>query len=83
MKTLLIVFLALQLYGGTVFNPSEIRDEGLSVETICKNGLLIDVVMGKIKSINIRVEQAHCVDHSSWDIRSCTHQPIKCVKDKK
>lgn len=82
MKIIFVIIVCLNLYGGTVFSPFEIRENGLSVKTICKNGLLIDVIFGKLKNIEILVEQAHCVDYSSWDGRSCTHQPIKCLRDK-
>ena len=83
MKSLIVLLFASALFSGTAFAPHDIRGYGLSVETVCKNGLLIDVVTGKVMSNEIRVEQAHCVNYSSWDHRSCTHQPIKCVKDSK
>ncbi len=81
MKILLILCLALSLYGGTTYRAFDIDKYKLSVDIICKNGFLIDVVTGKMDRINIKVEQAHCVDYSEWNKRNCNHSPIKCVKD--
>ena len=58
----------------------QVINNKLSVRTICKNGFLTDVISGKIKDVNITVEQPTCIDVSSWDNLQCNHKPIKCKK---
>lgn len=80
MKYLLIVVLTISTqarYWGVTY----VMSEGLSSELICKNGYLTDIITGKMKGHEIRVEQSHCVNTSSWD-RECEHQPIKCEGNK-
>ena len=61
------------------FSRGDIHRLGLNIEIVCKNGYLVEVVTGKIKGKQIKVEQSHCINVSAWNSRGCTHKPIPCI----
>lgn len=82
MKYLISCILLVTIGEATIFTALDIQKFGLSVEVKCKNGVLIDVVTGRIGRKNIKVEQSHCANYSAWNNRNCTHEPIKCDKER-
>jgi len=77
MKNIIIILLICSYVQATIFSPKEIKQHGLSIETVCKNGYLTDIITGTVKDNKIRVEQLTCIRYSSWD-GECSNDPIKC-----
>lgn len=80
-KYFITLLILLATANASYWTIGDCAQRGWSMETVCKNGYLTDIITGIYNGAEIKLEQSHCIDTSSWD-GDCLHQPIKCEERK-